>query len=156
MTIPLNQTMANDNIYLVNFDNGGSAMCLYTNKAWSVGGEKPDQVLVTSSSPAFTTWEGQQIAGNLWLPFITNIAAGSNTQPAGTQVGTAQQIRSSMLPPNLTNIPNARAWAVYNIFRDNNRVLYSDPALGNAISLYVCADVSFLLFLGLCQTILNP
>jgi hypothetical protein len=156
MTVPLNQTMANDNIYLVNFDIGGSAMCLYNNKAWSVGGEKPDQVIVTSSSPIFTTWEGQQITGNLWLPFITNIAAGSDTQPAGTQVGTAQQIRASMLPSNVANIPNARAWAIYNIFRDNNRVLFSDPVLGNAISLYVCADVSFPSLLDLCQTILNP
>jgi hypothetical protein len=141
--------MANDSIYLVNYDGGGSAMCLYTNKAWSVASEKPDQVVVTSSAPSFTTWEGQQVTGNLWLPFVTNIAAGSNTQPAGTQVGTAQQIRPSILPPNVANIPNARGWAVYNVFRDNDRILYSDPALGNAISLYVCFDVSFSIIVGL-------
>ena len=148
--------MANDNIYLVNYDNGGSAMCLYNNKAWSVSGEMPDQVIFTSSAPNYTTWEGQPITGNLWLPFITNIAAGSNTQPAGAQVGKAQQIRPSILPPNLANIPNARGWAVYNIFRDNNRTLYSDPTLGNAISLYVCTDVSFPPLLDLYQTPLAP
>jgi hypothetical protein len=65
MTLPLTQTMANDRIYLVNYDNGGSAMCLYNNSAWSLDREKPDQVIFTSSSPASTTWEGQQITGNL-------------------------------------------------------------------------------------------
>lgn len=40
----LNQTMANDTIYLVNYDKGGSAMCIHNNKALSVNGEKPDQV----------------------------------------------------------------------------------------------------------------
>jgi hypothetical protein len=48
MAVPLNQTMANDTIYLVNYDNGGSAMCLYNNKAWSVGGEKPPSLLSES------------------------------------------------------------------------------------------------------------
>jgi len=140
MTVPLNQTMANDTIYLVNYDVGGSAMCIYNNKAFSVNSERPDQVVVLSSSPAFITWEGQAISGNLWLPFTTSINAGSNTQPAGTQVGTAQQFRTSLLPPQLLNIPNAKAWSIYNIFRDNDRILYSDPVLGNAISLYVCTD----------------
>jgi hypothetical protein len=54
------------------------------------------------------------------------------------------------------NILNVRAWAIYNIFRDNNRILYSDSALGNAISLYVCSDVSSPSLLNLCQTTLNP
>jgi hypothetical protein len=48
-----------------------------------------------------------------------------------------------MIPSNIASIPSAQAWAIYTIFRDNGRVLYTDPVLGNAISLYVCADVSF-------------
>lgn len=144
MTVPLNQTMANDIIYLVNYDNTPSGMCLYNNKAWSVGGETPDQVAFVSEKGSLTTWEGNQVNGELWIPFTTQIAAGSINQPAGTQVGKAQQFRPSLtLPQNLINVPNARAWSVYNIFRDNGRVLYSHPQLGNAISLYVCVDVSF-------------
>ena len=144
MSVPLNQTTANDTIYLVNYDNSSSGMCLYNNKAWSVNGERPDQIVATSSGGVFTTWEGQEITGNLWLPFATNIAAGSIEQPAGTQVGTAKQFRASVIPSNVAGNPTAQGWAIYNIFRDNNRVLYTDPVLGNAVSLYVCVDVSFL------------
>jgi hypothetical protein len=146
----LNQTMANDNIYLVNYSNGGSAMCLYTNKAWSVDGESPDQTALLAQAPAFTTWEGTPQSGALWLPFTTSINANAIQQPAGTQVGTAKQFRKSMIPSNIASIPSAQAWAIYTIFRDNGRVLYTDPVLGNAISLYVCADVSF------CPIIVEP
>lgn len=133
--------MANDSIYLVNYSNGGSAMCLYNNKAWSVGGEKPDQVILTASSPRLH-YRGRPTDHRQPLAPIHHQYC-SRFEPAGTQVGTARQIRASLLPPNLANVPNASGWAVYNIFRDNNRVLYTDSVLGDAISLYVCGDVSF-------------
>ena len=34
--------MANDTIYLVDYDNTRSGVCLYNNKAWAIAGEKPD------------------------------------------------------------------------------------------------------------------
>lgn len=103
----LNQTMANDTIFLVNYDKGGSAMRIYNNIAWYVNGERPNQVTLLVPQNTFT-WEGNVLTVNLWLPFITTVNASALQQPAGTQVGTAQQIRNSVLSPNLASVPNVR------------------------------------------------
>src|SRR5271170_4657018 len=123
-------------IILVNTDGGNSQMCYFSDAAGSQSGQAP--LYVANVTPPHSgqdiIWEGQVVNGSFQgsSPFQTQIQGNAAAQPFGTQVGLGYQ------GPNFA----PEAYAVFGIYRDNGRVVYVDPSLGNCRALYYCFEVS--------------
>ena len=143
--------MSGGAIYLVNYDAGRSAMCYYNDVQKSLNGQTPDIIWAIPEGPGFEViWEGQPVVGNPWTGsliasdvFITNVNQDAFSQPQGTPVGTGEQGPVFAVPPPGTIPQGPVTYVVWTIFRDaTDRVLFTDPTLGRAISLYECRPVS--------------
>lgn len=134
-----------------NTASGISQLCFFNDVPTSEDGQSPYQVAVLSpSTGGYVTWEGQQHAATFQagpgvfapglLGFTTQITGNAFTQPLSSQVGTAYHAPLFIPPPPGQNPPPA-GFNVFNIFKDNGRVVYTDPILGTVETLYYCVFV---------------
>jgi hypothetical protein len=139
-----------------NTASGISQLCFFSDTPTSEDGQTPYQIAVLSpSTGGYITWEGEQLTGTFqpgpgifapgYLGFTTQITGNALAQPINTQVGTAYHAPLFIQPPPGQNPPPAE-FNVFNVFRDNDRVVYTDPVLGAVDTLYYCVFVSCGLF----------
>jgi len=130
------------------FSTPGSQMCWFASTAVAESGAVPsiwDLDILTPGLQAgpsgFVTWEGNQINGEFpgHLGFTTQIQGTAASQPNNTLVGQAFHN-----PPFAVAPPGSPPYEynVFNIYRDNDRVIYTDPVLGDVKTLYYCVWVS--------------
>lgn len=132
-------------ILLVNTAATTSQMCFFSNVPTAEDGEAPADIApvgpAATGDNGFVTWEGQQINGNFLnhLSFTTQIQGHAASEPPNTQVGTGYHSPPFAPPP-----PGQPPYGfnVFNIFRDNGRVVYTDPTLGACSTIYYCTFVS--------------
>jgi hypothetical protein len=135
-------------ILLCNTGATTSQMCFYNDVPTSEDGEAPADTasVAPATGSGFITWEGQQITGGFanHLLFTTQIRGTAASQPPGTQVGTGYH-SPPFAPPPPGQPPYG--YNVFNIYRDNDRVVYTDPTLGGCSTIYYCTFVSTRTFL---------
>ena len=134
-----------------NTANGTSMLCYFeTVEAGEDGHSTPFQIASLSpASGGFVTWEGEQLTGTFQsgpgifapglLNFTTQITGNAHAQPNNTQVGTAYHAGFQPFPGQTT--PPA-PFNVFNVYRDNDRVVWTDPKLGAVTTIYYCVWVS--------------
>jgi hypothetical protein len=117
-------------------------MCFYNDVPTAEDGEAPADLPVGGGIRSdFVTWEGQQITATFpdHLLFTTQIQGNAAAQPSNTQVGTGYRSPSFTPPP--PGQPHY-GYNVFNIFKDSDRVVYTDPKFGACITIYYCTFVS--------------
>jgi hypothetical protein len=130
------------------FTTPGSQMCWFASSTVAESGAVPGIYDLDTLAPGrqanpsgFVTWEGNQINGQFsgHLGFTTQIQGNAGSQPINTLVGQAYHNPPFAVPP-----PGSPAYGynVFNIYRDNDRVVYTDPTLGDVQSIYYCTWVS--------------
>ena len=94
-----------------------------------------------ANSSGYIIWEGQDFTGlfNNHLTFEVRIQGNAAAQPVSTIVGTGYHAPPFAAPP-----PGQPPYQynVFNIYRDNDRVVYTDPVLGAVSTIYYCTYVS--------------
>jgi hypothetical protein len=143
-------------ILLVNTGSNASQVCFYNNVPTAEDGEAPtDLAIVGREGSGFVTWEGQQITALFLnhLLFTTQIRGDAAAQPPNTQVGTGYH--SPPFTPPAPGQPPV-GYNVFNIFRDNDRVVYTDSKFGACVTIYYCTFVSLHLSFPYLHNILTP
>ena len=128
-------------IFLANTAAGSSIIAVYNDSNDILSGKQvpPDQLVQVTTPGADITWEGQPITATLsGRNFTFHVNAGAFGQPHEAQVGTGNHVIASTSPPP----PGEQAFERWNIYRDDGRVIYTDPNLGAVQTLYFCLDVS--------------
>lgn len=135
-------------ILLCNTATPGSQMCWFNGAPAAEDNQAPvnpgDIAVVAPGSLAnangYIIWEGQQITGLFGehLGFEVQIQGNAAAQPINTLVG--QGYHSPPFAPPPPGQPPYQ-FNVFNIYRDNDRVVYTDPALGAVSTIYYCTYV---------------
>lgn len=130
-------------IYLANSDGGNSLMCRYN--TGSLGdGAPPNSVENVTDPGQDIIWEGQPIttgiADGSGFPFTTHVEADAGSRQVDEPAGIAREAIFAVAPPG--SPPGSKAYNLWNIFKHDGRVLYTDPVLGNVHSIYYCLNVS--------------
>jgi len=128
-------------IFLANTAAGSSVIAVYNDSNDILSGKQvlPDALVQVTTPGADITWEGQPITATLsGRNFTFHVNTGAFSQPHEAQVGTANHVIASTSPPP----PGEQAFERWNIYRDDGRVIYTDPNLGGVQTLYFCLDVS--------------
>jgi hypothetical protein len=130
------------------FSTPGSQMCWFASAPVAEDGAAPGPNNIATLAPGpqaspsgFVTWEGNQLVGSFsgHLGFSVQIQGTGASQPINTLVGQGFHDPPFAVPP-----PGSSAYQfnVFNIYRDNDRVVYTDPVLGDVKSIYYCTWVS--------------
>lgn len=138
---PLTKRAAPETIYLSNcadINSSGTAVSAssevdyYTAGHDSQKGERPDDICIVTNKNGFKHWEGSAVSctfADSGVTFTANVESNGASQPVGTKAGTG-----------------SNGFHTYNIFRDNDRVLYSAPSTGSfSGDTYQCKSVYYAL-----------
>lgn len=150
MTTPAINDDSQTVILLCNTATPGSQMCWFNGAPSAEDNQAPTNsgdVAVIAPGPnsianasGYIVWEGQDITGLFGnhLTFEARIGGNAAAQPVSTIVGQGYHAPPFAVPP-----PGQPPYQfnVFNIYRDNDRVVYTDPVLGAVSTIYYCTYV---------------